>query len=329
LLGGAKAISNDYRINSNDSIGSKIPQKFIPVHQGFFVIASLDDELKNITTTVQGGKIVFKNSQRIFAAEADGTSVFMKSENPKNGVAKYAAKKDERQKIWLMYDSPKGYHRQLLIGADENTTNNFDIGYDAPIADIGKEDMFWMFDSAKFVIQGVPNFDKDQEFPLGLKVAKAGLVRIKIDALENVENNVQMYIKDNATLRYYKINDKPFEMNLEIGDYLDRFSLTFSPSQKSEQKIEEDSVMGVEEDFLENDIQIFMSNETAEIKIIKPVDITFKSIELYNILGQKIQSWNKNLSYASFTLPVKVATGVYVITVNTSTGRMSKKIIVE
>ena len=59
-----------------------------------------------------------------------------------------------------------------------------------------------------------------------------------------------------------------------------------------------EKVLGIEEDVLENGVQVFMSNETAEIKIIKPVDVTFNSIELYNMLGQKILSWNKNLSYS-------------------------------
>jgi len=67
----------------------------------------------------------------------------------------------------------------LLIGVDENTTNNFDLGYDGLIADTGSEDMFWMIQDAKFVIQGVPNFNTDQEFPLGIKIAKTGLARIK------------------------------------------------------------------------------------------------------------------------------------------------------
>ena len=61
----------------------------------------------------------------VFEHEAMGTSVFMKSSNSKMKSAKTAIKiRIEDQKIWLMYDSPMGYHRQLLVGEDENTTNN-------------------------------------------------------------------------------------------------------------------------------------------------------------------------------------------------------------
>jgi hypothetical protein len=31
------------------------------------------------------------------------------------------------------FDSTVGAHRQLLLGADSNTTNKFDLGYDADV----------------------------------------------------------------------------------------------------------------------------------------------------------------------------------------------------
>jgi hypothetical protein len=51
-------------------------------------------------------------------------------------------------------------HRQLLIGADENTTINL-IGYDAPINGKNDNDMYWV-DNIQLVIQAVPNFNDDQ-----------------------------------------------------------------------------------------------------------------------------------------------------------------------
>ena len=50
---------------------------------------------------------------------------------------------DTRSKIRLGFDSSIGAHRQLLVGADSNTTNLFDIGYDAPMFDLSADDMFW------------------------------------------------------------------------------------------------------------------------------------------------------------------------------------------
>ncbi len=251
----AIAISNDYRINSNNDKGSKLPGQYIPVGQGFFVNTSLDETLTGIVT-ISGGDIVFNNSQRVFIKETSELSVFMKSAKT---LDENSQKEEENTNthpvIRLMYDSPTGYHRQIVMGMVENTTNHFDLGYDAPMADINKEDMFWTFDGTKFVIQGVPKFNSDQEFPLGLKIAKAGLATIKIDALENMDKNLSLHIKDKLTGKTHNISQKSFDINMEAGEYLDRFSLTF----KTQKLIEEDIQVAIMEEgqFKNNDFYLF------------------------------------------------------------------------
>lgn len=329
LIGGAKAISNDYRINANLAEGSKIPTQFIPVGQGFFVVTSLSS-LTGTTTAVDGGDIVFKNSQRIFKTEASGNSVFMKGVNAKNpkGQNENNASTDKRAKIWLQFNSPTGYHRQLLVGVDENASNHFDLGYDAPIADIGKEDMFWAIDGGKFVIQGVDNFDKKQELSLGLKIFKAGLASIKIDATANLDKNIQVYLKDKLTGKAHKLDKNPFEIQLEPGNYLNRFYLAFNPGNTKEGK----PVAGENE----NDQQtatdaflVYMNNKTSELQITKPLDAEIVTVNLYNYLGQSINSWNTNLNENSIYLPIKVSSGAYIVQVNTKNGTFAQKVIVE
>ncbi len=78
LIGGAPAIANDDRINATGGSGTKVPGRYIPVNQGFFVLTSLDEDLTGLTT-VYGGDIVFKNSQRVFKPETPSNSVFMRN----------------------------------------------------------------------------------------------------------------------------------------------------------------------------------------------------------------------------------------------------------
>ncbi|MDO9276265.1 MAG: LamG-like jellyroll fold domain-containing protein [Lutibacter sp.] len=350
LIGGAKAISNDVRINDNNAEGTKIPQQFIPVGQGFFVIAVLDANLTNTTTTIDGGDIVFKNTQRIFKTEASGNSVFMKGTNAKS--ASTASEKKEKEKdndennsnsikrsrIWLQFDSPSGYHRQLLVGLDKNASNHFDLGYDAPIADVNKEDMFWAFDEGKFVIQGVDNFDKKQELPLGLVIFKAGLARIKIDAIENLDKKTKVFVKDKLTGITHEISKNPFEINLEPGDYFNRFSVTFNPGKNKENHEEGPEEEQVNNDHKQNNadllstagvLLVYMNNTTAELQITKPVDAEITTVNLYNYLGQNIKSWTTNLNANFLSLPINVASGAYIVQINTKNGPVVQKVIVE
>ena len=75
LMGGTAAISNDTRINATGGVGTKIPERYIPVGQGFFVSSVLDASLigdandPEISQLVVGGNILFKNSQRIYKTE--------------------------------------------------------------------------------------------------------------------------------------------------------------------------------------------------------------------------------------------------------------------
>jgi hypothetical protein len=329
LIGGTKAIASDTRINTTSGLSSwKEPQQYIPVNQGFFVIAALDTDLTGSTGSVSGGDIVFKNSQRAFITEGTGSSVFMKSASPKNEAAKSYTDDDIRPKIWLMYDSPNGYHRQLLIGADENTTNGFDIGFDGLIADVGKEDMFWTIEGAKFVIQGVNNFNEDQEFPLGIKVAKAGLVRIKIDEIKNIDENTVLFIKDKFTGKAHNISYQPFEIELEPGTYLDRFSLIFRIFNLMEDDVASGLLL-VEPLIEDNNYHVFMNNAIAELQIKNNGTDEIINIALYNNLGQTMRIWNTELNRRIISLPLKLATGVYMVQINTLNGTINKRIIIE
>ena len=315
LIGPTTAISNDYRINANEEEGTKIPGQYIPVNQAFFVTA-VGPVLP--PPAIYGGEIVFKNSQRVFETEAMGSSVFMKGIKPKPASSVGKTNNEARPKIWLLFHSPSGYHRQILAGINENTSNNFDIGYDAPIADLGVEDMFWIIDGGKFVIQGVSNFEVDQELPLGLIINKAGLAQIKIDSLENVAKKVHLFIKDNLEGETYEITKNSFEINLEPGTYSNRFYLAFQPRLKT-----------LEEIALSDGFHVYMDQLNCEIQINKIVDTKIKSIKLINYLGQTIKSWGTNLEERHLFLSINASTGVYLLQINTKNGKVVKKVIVE
>jgi len=321
LMGGTQAYSTDTRINATGASGNKVPERYIPVNQGFFVTTSLDVALDSTTTTVSGGDIVFKNGQRVFVREgATGInegSLFFKS-NSKSESNKTERVTDKRSKIRLQFSSSRGYHRQLLVGVDSHATNDYDIGFDAPMADMNSDDMFWLFKGGKFVIQAVNNFDVSQELPIGIKLKEDGLVTIKIDSLENVDKSVEIYIKDNFTGLSHQINNQPFEINLPVGEYKNRFALTFQPQK----------TLGVEEKTLENGIQVFMNNTISELQIRRNKTIEIKSINLLNNLGQVIGSWNSKLTSNEILLPIKAATGIYLVQINTKTGKLSKKILI-
>jgi len=329
LIGQVWAIANIPLGINNDSHGDKVPKRYIPVGQAFFVEAAFDNKLVGSETIVDGGTLIFKNNQRAFVKESSGKSVFMKGVKAKATTINNEEYIDSRPKIRLQFDSPLGYQRGLLVGVDERTTNNFDIGFDAPLNENNKEDMFWQLGKGKLVIQGVNNFDENQELPLGLKIAKTGLATIKIQEVQNIDENATLHIKDKFTGKTHNISHKTFEIELEPGTYLDRFSLIL----KYQKLVAEDlgtDILLVEPVIEDHNYHVFMNNTIAELQIKNNGTDEIKSILLYNYLGQTMNTWNANLNRRIISLPVKLATGVYVVQINTIKGTsINKRIIIE
>ncbi|MBT8277411.1 MAG: T9SS type A sorting domain-containing protein [Bacteroidia bacterium] len=330
LTGGAVAISNDILINNtsdngNPAVGLTVPGPYIPVNQGFFVSTTLDgfnnDDGVPIST-VDGGDVVFKNSQRVFVREDASNSIFMSANEVtgdfpfRNNISEEII--DNTPTIRLTYDSPKGYHRQIVLGKKPEATNGFDLGYDAFIADINEEDMYWIIDDNNFVIQGVNNFDVTQEFPLGLIVNESGTIKIGIDALEHVDPNLKLYIKDELTGAIQNILNSPFEIQLEPDEYNSRFTLVFQLG-----------VVLTVDDVINNDYVIYYDTQASSIQINLQQNNRALNMSLYNSIGQRIielDSIDENSERIS--IPVQVNPGIYIVKVNTAFGLLNKKLII-
>ncbi|MCF6180613.1 choice-of-anchor D domain-containing protein [Lutibacter sp.] len=293
---------------SNLGSATKTPGRYVPVSQGFFVYSST------------GGTIHFNNGQRIFVKEAVGTSVFMKTAKGKGSktTKTKTPEIDTRSKFRIGFNAPKIDHRQLLLTIDKNTTDAVDWGYDGEIYEIFGDDMYWLIGDKKYVIQATNIISKEKEIPLGIQLSESGKITIKIDALENVDENTKLYIKDKLTGETYDITNQPFETNLEAGNYADRFVLAFQPK-----------LLSIDEVTLNKGVKIYMNNSSSELNIEKIADINIQSIILYNYLGQVVNSWKSDINNRYMYLPVNTSTGVYIVQLNTLKGTITKKIIIE
>ncbi|MFD1292844.1 LamG-like jellyroll fold domain-containing protein [Lutibacter holmesii] len=305
---------------------AKIPKRYIPVAQGFFVKSA--DESSDVA-------IKFNNSQRIFAKEShidnmgEVVSTFMKSSSTKENSSEESNFNNNRVKIRLGFEASQVGHRQLLLTIDEKATDSVDWGYDAQMLGVLEDDMFWDLADEKYIIQATNSIADDKEIPLGIVMGESGLAIIKVDDLENIDENVELYIKDKNTLRFYKINEEPFEMNLEAGEYLNRFSLTFKLNN-AEEIIEEEGEVGGVEVVEPSYLTVVMDNNAGELQIRNTTNSEITEVKLFNSLGQLVGAWNQYLNKTYKALPVNIkATGVYVVQLQTSTGVITKKVLIE
>jgi hypothetical protein len=306
LSGATPAMQYDFATggNTGTSGANKLPGRYVPVAQGFFV------------TGVSTGSIIFNNGQRVFEKEGVN-SVFIKS-NQLN--ANTSTVTDDRMKIRLGLNSLSGYKRQILVTVDNNATPQIDFGYDALNPETQIDDMYWMIDSDKFVIQGIDNIDINSILPLGVLTNTDGNLSFKIDELINVPNSLNIYIYDTLENTYHDIKNNPdFTINLDAGEYLNRFELRFNNTTLSTEEFNEEAI-----------IEYYFENNNEAIIINNPKLYNIESVELFNVLGQSIIRFENIKTQNHVELKTNgFSTGNYVLEIKTDIGKLSNKVLIE
>jgi len=228
--------------------GTKLPSRYVPVAQGFFVNADSD------------GTIVFDNSQRNFVRETPGNSIFFEtntdfsfpqgpsinndstSSNPiintDNTILSTFGpddtiydEEDTRLKFRIGFDTPTLLHRQLLLTVDENTSFQFDRMYDGIVGEAQVDDLSWTDErndeKVQTIIQGVPNITTQSEFPLQLRLETEGQFTIQLDDIENFNHDYIVYLKDNLQNSYTNLIVDKYNGTLPVGIYDTRYSIVF------------------------------------------------------------------------------------------------------
>ena len=313
LVGGTPPVSV-----AGNSDAQKIPGRFIPVGQGFFVKGNS-----------AGGNLTFTNSQRAFMKEDSGssTSIFRQDENHPN-VQLYDNDNDEVvsdsfARIRLGFDAPNNFHRQTLIGfMNEHASSGMNAGYDALNIDTLPYDMYLMIGSNKLVISGEGYFDKNKIYPIGVKSPTASAINFTLDGTENFDENQDIFIHDNTTGTYHNLRNGAFTVNVPAGIVTNRFTLRFvDPTALSNTNFHANGAIGIS--FTSANKMLVIENSEPNTKA--------ETIVLYNMLGQTVASWNiANQNQTKLQIPiVDVHAGTYIVKMHTTNGDISKKIIIQ
>ncbi|MDT0684936.1 LamG-like jellyroll fold domain-containing protein [Autumnicola psychrophila] len=363
LVGAVAAIATDERINATGDSSDREPGDFIPVGQGFFINTEINQS-SGAELEGNGGVVKFKNNQRRFRKEGSN-SQFLKPETRQ----KTAKTEEDRSKIRLNFQSPLGYHRQILLGVDQNASNDFDLGYDALLNDYNLEDMFWLIDGWEYVIQGVGHINPEQVLPIGLRIEKAGELKILIAELENISENVEIYIRDKSTETYHDLRNSEYNLEIEPGDYYERFEIVFqkpaipeeeeednpkenpgdgespeegegetpgedeNPEEGSENPDTENPKENPEDENGQNSAGISLEYlmDRKQLVIYNPGAQKIDEVRIFTLNGQQLETFTESTTEKEIYLHLMrpVSTSVYIVKVHTAEKVYNKKIIVD
>ena len=197
---------------------------------------------------------------------------------------------NEIQRVRIDFETPLGYVRHLILGftPDNAATDGFDYGYDAANIEDHPDDMNWMIDGNRYVIQGVGEFDISKYYPLGIFLTNEGNVSISLASLENFFEPINVYIYNIETDNYTLINQNDFSIDLLPGDYTEQFYITFTePAPISSTLADQDHTL--------NPFKMRYNNGDHTLRFDpNNRDIFINKVSIYNFLGQEIL--NKNIA---------------------------------
>jgi len=322
LVGSVPALSHP-DVNQTGS-GTKLPGRYVPVGQGFFLLADAD-----------GGTITFDNNQRAFVKEDSPSSnelvrankpreVVVGASSGNSGVSQNVQVQNENfTKVRLSYVTQEGFRRQTLLAfMNENATERFDKGYDALNIDEQANDMYFVLDDKKLAIQGVGAFDAKNTYPVGIGVDSPGEVRFILDNVENLDTSVPVYLYDKSKDTVYNIKNQEAKIYIEeTGVFDDRFTLQFTDKKHKKEHREKDH----------RKLKIYYNPSTRALVIKNDSDnLKLEKLVLYNLFGRKLETYDVKMrgpGEVSVQLSKRYRRGIYVVHLHTSEGIVIKKLV--
>ncbi len=257
-------------------------------------------------------------------------------------VLAYSQQSDIRPKFRIGFDAPKISHRQLLLTVDHRASYGIDRGFEALLYQVFSDDMYWVLENKKYVIQAVDSLIFEKEIALGVQTLTGGAITIKIDKLENVSEEMDIFLLDKETKSLYNLRNSNYTTTLPAGEYHQKYAIVF----KSKKATPDENAVLVTEDIDASftdaseilvveateisypDISMYLNTMNSSITIKNPELVAVNTIILYTMLGQKVQSWETDANTQNLDIPTMPKSGVYVLHAHTINGKITKKLAI-
>jgi hypothetical protein len=263
-------------------------------NQGFFVKAKTG-----------GGSLSFKENMQVHTK----TDAFYKTAN-------------NRFEVELSMTS-SSVERKTAIRYIENTTTNFDSGYDSSLFDgyNSEYDLYTNLVSEntgkKLAIQSLPNSNYENMIvPVGVHATAGSEIIFTAEAL-NAPNGINVYLEDRVNNIFTRLDEAntTYKTIVLEASTIGRFFIHTTSSALNVETVLLKSVSIYKKD-----------NFTIRITGLSQGKSTVK---LFNILGKQVMNSSfKSNGVKDISLP-KLAKGVYIVQLQTEAGKLNKKIILE
>lgn len=289
-------------------------RRYAPVGQGFII--------RTVVTDANDGIIKFKNDYRTYVKENNSTSVFNKPAPVAYSENNSTNTNTELPNYVFQVVVNDTYTRDLMLLFHDNASLEFNLGFDGYASSMLSTDAAFDIAGNSYFIQGT-NYDINAIVPMRFQTnGNEATFKILIGSYGgNVDTDQEVYVYDSLLEEYYEINsstDYTFTTSDSVIE--NRYYIAFT----------DNSALSNEPIIAESDFLIHQNNVEKYLLMKNTAMYNVDAVNLYDMSGKLIFN-KKNLgseSEYSFNT-ANLATGVYVVTINTENGQsISKKVTI-
>ena len=275
-----------------------------------------------IASTAKADNFILAPGQGFFVKKATiGATVDFAASNQAANADTFKKSTSTEVKLLVNDGNTERFAKMYYLN---NVTKGYDVGYEGETFG-GVENKFDVFShlvegnqGKNYQVQSLPLSEMESTIvPLGLKVDSEKEVTISAETL-NLPTGLKVYLEDRLNNTFTRLDEANtnYKVQVTAGTTEGRFYLHTSAK----------SVLSTDKELL-NSVSIYKSN-TATLRIVG-LSQGKTSVKIYNVLGKKVMSSNFNANgVKEISLP-KLSSGVYVVQLETETGKLNKKIVLE
>ena len=305
--------------------GIKVAGRYIPIGQGFMVEG----------INGPNGEVTHNNTMREFVKEDGTTSIFFRTTNNYDENESASANEEiqyqanglsivpgdyKRFRINADFSvNESQYTRQLVLNFHNSATMGYDRGLELKLAQEYNSDAYFELDNKSYSGQAYA-FEETLIIPMTVDIEEQQPLRFRIFDIQNFEESQSIYIHDKENDVYVNLRDQDYELNIEPGNYTNRFEIVFTPQD----------ALNIKE-FDTNSLVINQNNGIHQLSVLNPKNIDITSIEVFDVAGKRLLNGNYDTVLNRYELStVDLSDGVYIVNVKSNTNAIkSQKVIVK
>ncbi len=254
-------------------------------------------------------------------AKASGTLDFDLS-NQAHAISLTFQKQAPKTEIKLVVDNGS-VKRQMNLLYLESASKGFDNGSDGELFN-GSVDSFELYshllnnsNDKKYQVQSLPNKGyQSMVVPIGLKVAANSKITFSAETL-NFPENLSVLLEDRLDNTFTDLKEIDSQYSFTASTALDGTGRFYIHTVSK-------SILSTLNESLEN-VNIYTTNNLLKVSGLSESDA---SIKIYNILGKEVFNSSLKTDNNQISLP-KLSSGVYIVRLNSTKGKLTRKIVLK